>query len=558
MQQSKSSRSNDDKVSSYFSFILGPNQDSEYMKTGIKTFLSSVDVEAEVFDEEENGNTFGIDLSGVSLESLHSSPFELAYFLEKEFGIKKAEPRLSSRGFFFGGGSKNVCDDNSNREWHLEHVKAIKAWEYSKQQGKPSEGEGVVIAQIDTGYSDHDGVFTDDVWINKSNKGLNMFIGEDDHDPKDSLKTFLGVARGHGTVVAAVAVGRGEKKMSKNGNKYPRGTAPKAKLYSIRAMNNPVIDLNDAQRIIKAFDKILELKDINIDVISMSLGSPTLSKETKEALEDKIKKVITEKNIIVVAAGGQLVFHKWLPVVLPARFADVIAVGGYRITEGEEELFHKRTMGWWNRAQQGKAIDISGPAKKVCNAKVNKTGRDSYSYDHQEGEGTSLATAMTGGIAALWLAHHGKANLIQYFDEDGITLQEAFRAVLKLAANQDKWEQKKYDTAVHGHGMIDAEGILKKPLGKIREEALDMKEASGYSHTSIAGQEKAPEKESEDAAAHEDMIDFLLEIGYDKDTLKPFQENTDDLEHFVTELVYVKSEDNAVMSSALRAKLGQH
>ena len=53
------------------------------------------------------------------------------------------------------------------------------------------------------------------------------------------------------------------------------------------------------------------------------------------------------------------------------------------------------------------------------------------------------------------------------------------------------------------------------------------------------------------------MMDLLLETGYDEDTLKLLQGNKDDLEHFFTELVYMKSKDDAVMSSVLRAKLGQ-
>ena len=163
---------------------------------------------------------------------------------------------------------------------------------------------------------------------------------------------------------------------------------------------------------------------------------------------------------------------------------------------------------------------------------------------------------MTGGVAALWLAHHGKGDLIQHFSKDEITLQVAFKKVLELAANnKEGWVDgdSKNDEYLrkYGHGMIDAEAILKISLNEITSKVLTSKSRR------LVGQERALEEESEEAAAHKDMMDLLLETGYDEDTLKLLQGNKDDLEHFFTELVYMKSKDDAVMSSVLRAKLGQ-
>lgn len=557
IQQNKSSKSNDDKVAS-FSFVLGPKQDPDYMKTQIKTFLSSLSITAEVFDEEENDDIFGINLAGVSLESLPHGPFEFAYFLKNGFGLKVVEPDLAyddpilntSRSSLSGGKNDgrvtgNSCDDPDNKEWHLKHVKATKAWDFSEEEGKPSRGEGVVIAQIDTGYSDHYGAFTDDMWANASKKGLNMYRGETESDPKDRIISPVpGLDPGHGTLVAPHAVGRGSIDMEGvNGGKSPRGTAPKAKLYSIRAVNNPVIDPKDIGRINDAFEKIVE-RNLNIDVISMSLGAPWLGFRYWRA--KRLIKEAIDKNIIVIAAGGQTVDES-LPVVYPARFDNVIAVGGYQIADTSEKgpLYHERNMEWWWMAHAGKKLDISGPALDVCNAKVIKGDQDNI-HKYQEGQGTSLATAMTGGIAALWLAHHGRDNLIDYFKEHKITLQVAFKKVLELAANKKGWGEGgkvAYDRR-YGHGMIDAEAILKTPLHELTKAKAKTKVVL--------------EEESEEAAAHTDMMNLLLETGYDEDTLKVFQENNHDLEDFVSELVYIKLKNDApVMSSVLRAKLGQ-
>ena len=582
MQQKKSSRSNDDKVSSFF-FILGSNQDPEYMKTQIKIFLSSFNIAVEVSDEEESDDMYGIDLPGVSLESLPYGPFEFAYFLEKGFGLKVAEPNLVYDDSFYpaeeqderldvyrrslsGGNDPGVmdgdsCDDPNNKEWHLKHIKAPEAWDFSEQKGKPSHGEGVVIAQIDTGYSDHR-AFTDDMWDNTSAKGFNTFGKENSKDPKDKLKTFKVFEPGHGTLVAPHAVGRGNVEMNNFtggislGGMSPRGTAPKAKLYSIRAVNNPFLDSLDKGRVCRALKGIVE-ENINVDVISMSLGAFTFGFWHRKALR-WINKAV-DKNIIVIAAGGQWApFSNIASVSYPAAFPKVIAVGGYQIanTKKGDKLFHERDMEWWPDGFSGRKIDISGPANDVCNAKISITesegGDNIVNYTtYREGVGTSLATAMTGGVAALWLAHHGKGNLIQHFNKDNITLQVAFKKVLELAANQKGWEDGNWgeDDRKYGHGMIDAEAILKKSLNDITSAVTKSRR--------LVGQERALEEESEEAAAHKDMMDLLLERGYDEDTLKLLQGNKDDLEHFLTELVYMKTKDDAVMSSVLRAKLGQ-
>jgi len=337
--------------------------------------------------------------------------------------------------------NSNICYDEEMKDWHLRFTKVFDAWDYSLREGKPSGGKGIVIAQIDTGYSDHncfDGVFADE-----NKKGLNYYNTgwwpENYYDPKDNS---FGPGAGHGTVVASAALNRGN-------NDGPQGTAPKATLFSMRAINNPAMHVNDIKRIIRAFKDIKDLPDDNIHVVSMSLGMASYI-HLGEGLEAAIKAAIEAKNIIIVAAAGQLGTDGDAGggAMNPARMDDVLAVGGV----GQD-------LKWYGN--RGEDVHIAAPAKNVCNAQSNSFNTNPNAYG--AGQGTSIATAMTGGIAALWLAHHGRDHLIQEFNAIGKTLNEAFMKVVEKTAQKPKdWPQNQ------GHGIIDALAILNMNVSDIK------------------------------------------------------------------------------------------
>ena len=53
-----------------------------------------------------------------------------------------------------------------------------------------------------------------------------------------------------------------------------------------------------------------------------------------------------------------------------------------------------------------------------------------------QGQGTSFAVALTAGVAACWLAHHGRPNLIAEARARGETLQNMFRRILRATARR--------------------------------------------------------------------------------------------------------------------------
>ncbi len=135
----------------------------------------------------------------------------------------------------------------------------------------------------------------------------------------------------------------------------PRGTAPKANLYSIRVVDNPAILPRNGRRLRKAFDLINSgtIAEENVHVISISLGSVTRIR----GLERRIHKAMDDKNVIIVAAGGQVLRQLSNPV-WPARYDRVVAVGGYQIAGLEDatlgDNYWERKMTWWESAIDGK------------------------------------------------------------------------------------------------------------------------------------------------------------------------------------------------------------
>ena len=519
-QQKKSGLRHDSSVSA--SYFIQPNQehDPKYISLQIEKMLSAFDIVSKV--EQEDGDLLHITLPHVSLESISYGPFELAYHLQEGFDLLAAEPVIVASNYATAeeteGLSSDVCKDALNKEWHLKSTKVPQAWDYSDTQQKPSQGEGIVIAQVDSGYSDHP--FFNDVWKDKSKKGINLFSGEDPYDPRDTSIRWLNPnpVKGHGTTVSSPSVNRGTVMMENADAKAPRGSAPKATQYTIRVASSPALFPPDCRRLEKAFDKIAD-ENIDVHVISMALGSPT----SIGNLEEKIERVI-KNNIIVIAAGGQGV-GSYGPVIYPGRYENVITCGGYQWAWGETaELWHERKMEWWDLAHAGTSIDITGPASNVCNP--------SFAYDYRkrkfnniynENSGTNMATGVTTGIAALWLAHHGRDNLIEYFNPE-INIQQAFKKVLELTAVKTGW--KGTYKREYGHGMIDAEAILKKDLNDIKRAALYDKDATG-SHM----------KTHEDAEAIDNVKEILLDVGFDEESLSLF--STADMQRFSPELLYI-------------------
>jgi hypothetical protein len=166
-------------------------------------------------------------------------------------------------------------------------------------------------------------------------------------------------------------------------------------------------------------------------VITMSLGG-FFSFSMQRALRRAV-----QADVIVLAAAGNCIGA----VVWPARFDECIAVAGVD-ARGVK----------WSGSCSGSTVDISAPAQNVWRAAIpDGAGRS---------QGTSFAVALTAGVAALWLAHHGRANLVAAARARGETLQVMFRRMVGATARRpDGW-----DSFDMGAGIVDARALLAADL----------------------------------------------------------------------------------------------
>ena len=369
-----------------------------------------------------------LEFAGRRLAST-AAAFAASYALQDAFDVEAAEPDLETDLFPVSErrserfGDESIFSDfppwcwapeqpelRNDPLWALRQIGVPDAWAYSRALKRAAGGKGVVIAQPDTGITRHPEL-----------EGLDRAAGYDfvdnDNDPTDPLN-YSGNP-GHGTGTASVAVAPGHLHVS--------GSAPAARLMPIRAIES-VIRVSQVS--------VAQAIDFGVangaQVVTMSLGGlPSIS------LERALRRAVAA-DVVVVAAAGNCVHE----VVFPARYPDCIAVAG---TNWKDEP--------WRGTCQGDAVTIAAPGENVFRAAATVTGADDYG----QGQGTSFAVALVAGVAALWLAHHGRANLIAAARANGETLQAAFKRLLRATARRPA----NWDAFNMGAGIVDAPALLR-------------------------------------------------------------------------------------------------
>lgn len=261
-------------------------------------------------------------------------------YTERDIRITITEPMIEPQ----------VTSENNQMAWGIERIGAPNVWRMSR-------GKGVRVAVVDTGISSQHPA----IWPNYKG-GINIL------SPQSPPEDF----NGHGTHVAGIIAGRGEKVNL-------LGAAPRASLYAVKAFDRRgVANLSD---LLASIDWCIGNR---MDIINMSFGMSNVSELLRYAIQKAHR-----KGIIMVAATGNR--GQKDKIDFPARYDETIAVGSVS-ENGVISRF----------SNMGKGIDIIAPGEKIPSAWLNGTTRVM--------SGTSMAVPHVTGTIALLLQLNGSLN----------------------------------------------------------------------------------------------------------------------------------------------------
>ena len=419
-----------------FALLLRSGQDAQAVIADIRSQLAPLNVEVEPLSASQPGVLI-LKLPDFLMAAEPSVAFDLAHQLNDQFNLENAEPeiftdllpepdskrqgRREESVDNFPPGCWVAEDPNLDNtpDWALQAMRVRDAWQFSSDSGHAAFGLDVIVAQPDTGITQHPELV-----------GITSVPGYDFVDDKQGNTDPLDYIGnpGHGTATASVLISGSAGRVT--------GVAPKSKHMSIRAIESVirVSQLSVAEAIEFAIDN-------KAHVITMSRGGvPSIP------LWLALRRAV-ENNLIVFAAAGNCVGE----VVFPARYENCVAVAGVNAKDEP-----------WQGTCCGPDVAISAPGENVYRASVkrdNATGVITFGVG--QGQGTSFAVALTAGVAALWLAHHGRDKLIAFAKSKGETLQAMFRRLLRATARRPGAN---WDATTMGVGIVDANALLRADL----------------------------------------------------------------------------------------------
>jgi len=282
--------------------------------------------------------------------------------------------------------------------WGLKKIDAGNAWNVS-------QGEGVVVAVVDTGVDRNHEDIQGNMWINEAEipgNGIdddgNGYVDDvdgwdfvtydgtpEDNDPMDG--------HGHGTHVSGTVAAVGD-----NG-KGIIGVAPRAKVMALKGLTDGGMGTNeDLSR------AIIYAANNGASVINASWGGeyPTVE-DYPQILKDTIDYAHDTKNVTFVAAAGNSGMN--VSTFFPAAFRNVISVAS------SDHLDQKSDF-----SNYGVKIDVSAPGgdssnvsyyNNILSLKANGTSMgESVGTFYTRARGTSMASPHVAGVAALVKSIH--------------------------------------------------------------------------------------------------------------------------------------------------------
>ncbi len=328
-------------------------------------------------------------------------------------------------------------DDYVSIQWHYDTINLPYVWGIMANQNYQNEFQEIVIAVLDTGYTDHydlvanitsDGYdFVSDAWGNDVD-GVPGY-DSDPHDPGDEVSSY------HGTHVAGTIAARTD-------DSDPESVAGvgwnKLKVMPVRVLGYFGGTTYDIMQGI--YYAAGELNDSGTypantaKVINMSLGGGSYDQAFHDAIQDAIDKGIT----VVCGAGNESIS----PIIYPARYDNTIAISAVD--------YNKAFASYSN---YGSEVDFAAPGADdvgiVENSWVWSTWFNGSSYNIVGMWGTSMATPHAAGVIGL------------LYSLDPTLIQSEIYSILKNTAEDQG--SPGFDP-YFGWGLIDSFGAVEQLL----------------------------------------------------------------------------------------------
>ncbi|HEY3505809.1 MAG TPA: S8 family serine peptidase [Actinocatenispora sp.] len=246
------------------------------------------------------------------------------------------------------------------REWYLDALRIPQAQAITT-------GRGVTVAVIDSGvdgaHPDLRGQVTSGACVG----GLDSV-----QKPNEDLD-------GHGTAMAGLIAAKG------GGPDHALGVAPGAKVMPICMLTEKVAPGPSFRAIA---DGLRWATDHGAKVASVSLGSDHAVMSTDLTAIENAVAYAEEHDVVVVAATGNVPDARH--VVTPASLPGVVAVGG-----------STRSGTAWTGGTTGRQMALAAPATDIVSPDTLGRAGDAEPSGYKTSDGTSNATAIVAGVAAL-------------------------------------------------------------------------------------------------------------------------------------------------------------
>lgn len=263
-------------------------------------------------------------------------------------------------------------DTDFNKQWGLKKIGAPAAWD-------TSEGDGIVIAILDTGIDENHPDLKGKILNDKS---VSMVSGGGKGNTQDQ--------NGHGTHVAGIAAAMTDNK------KGIAGVCPKCKIMNVKIMPDSGVkglETDFAEGIRYAIDN-------GANIINMSIQSPDDMETVNEAID-----YANQKGVLVVAAAGNCgggTNDTACPTVnapgYPAAYNGTLAVAATDENDKRASF-----------SNYGKYIDIAAPGDNILStfptyAFELQKSRPELKTNYGAVGGTSMASPMVAGLAGLLMS----------------------------------------------------------------------------------------------------------------------------------------------------------